>query len=85
MLFAKAMKQGFGARVVAYDPYQSDEVKALGIPYVSLEQLYKEADVISLHVPLLPTTKNMVRTRCLLLPLAIVYSPFPPLSRRRQR
>lgn len=61
MLFAKAMKQGFGARVIAYDVYQSEEVKALGIPYVPLEQLYAEADIISLHVPLLPSTKGMVR------------------------
>lgn len=61
MLFAKSMKQGFGARVIAYDVYQSDEVKALGISYVPLDQLYAEADIISLHVPLLPSTKNMVR------------------------
>jgi D-lactate dehydrogenase len=64
LLFAKAMKLGFGARVIAYDVYQSEEVKALGIPYVSLEQLYADSDIISLHVPLLPSTKFMVPPRC---------------------
>ncbi len=32
----------------------------MGIKYVSLEELYRQADVISLHVPLLPATHHMV-------------------------
>ncbi len=32
----------------------------MGIKYVSLEELYGHADVISLHVPLLPSTHHMV-------------------------
>jgi len=53
--------------VTAYDPYLSDsEADKLGITKVSLEQLFSESDIISLHTPLLPATRGMV-TRELLL------------------
>lgn len=43
---------GFGCRLIAYDLYESEEVKASGVPYVTLEEMFKQADVISLHAPL---------------------------------
>lgn len=43
---------GFGCKLIAYDIYQSSEVKESGIPYVSLEEMWQQADVISLHAPL---------------------------------
>ena len=46
--FAKIL-EGYGMEVLAYDPYPNTK---LGLKYVSLEELYKEADVISLHCPL---------------------------------
>ena len=50
---------GFGCRVIAYDPYPSQEVTGLA-SYVDLETVYRESDVISLHLPLLPDTRHMI-------------------------
>src|SRR5919205_3192497 len=48
-------------RVVAYDPFISAEAAAkLGVTQVPLDQLWAEADVISLHVPLTEQTRNLV-------------------------
>ena len=41
--------KGFGMKVIAYDPYPSDDA---GIEYVSLRELFVQSDVISLHCPL---------------------------------
>lgn len=44
-----------------HDPYVSDdEARALGARPVGLEELFRESDVVSLHVPLLPATTGMV-------------------------
>ncbi|RHY38499.1 hypothetical protein DYB30_002974 [Aphanomyces astaci] len=51
---------GFGCNVIAHDVYESDEAKALGIKYVTLDQLLETSDIISLHCPLFPTTKYMI-------------------------
>jgi D-lactate dehydrogenase len=42
---------GFGCRIYAYDLYEKEEVKQFA-DYVPLEQIWKEADVITLHMPL---------------------------------
>ncbi len=53
--------KGLGMRVLISDPMAKEEaVKALGCEPASLERLYAESDVISLHCPLLPSTKHMV-------------------------
>lgn len=52
--------QGFGSRVLAHDIYESEEVRALGVEYVSKEDLLRLADVISLHCPLLPSTYHII-------------------------
>lgn len=57
--FAKIAK-GFGARVVAYDIRENQELKDLGMDYIPLEQLFAESDVISLHCPLTDATHHMV-------------------------
>jgi len=41
---------GFGARILAYDIYKKDSLKGL-CEYVDLDTLYKESDVITLHIP----------------------------------
>lgn len=43
---------GFGCKLIAYDIYESEEVKESGVPYVTLEEMWQQADVISLHAPL---------------------------------
>jgi D-3-phosphoglycerate dehydrogenase/(S)-sulfolactate dehydrogenase len=48
-------------RVIAYDPFISPEAAGkLGVTLVELEAIWREADVISLHVPLTEQTRNMV-------------------------
>ncbi len=49
--------KGFGMQLLAYDPYPN---KSLEVEYVSLEELMKRSDVISLHCPLTPDTKHMI-------------------------
>jgi len=51
---------GFGVNLLAYDVFESDEVKNLGGTYVSKEEIYKQADVIFLMMPLLPATTHTI-------------------------
>ncbi len=49
--------RGFGMRVLAYDKYPAPD---LGVPYVSLDEIFRESDVISLHCPLTDETYHMI-------------------------
>ncbi len=52
----------FRLRIVAYDPFLSEEAaQDLGVTLVSLEDLFKISDVVSLHTPWLPETEGMIR------------------------
>lgn len=48
-----AMKiyQGFGAKVIAYDVFHNPELEKQGIYVDTMDELYAQADVISLHAP----------------------------------
>lgn len=51
----------FGMQVLGYDPFlPADVIQARGATPVDLMSLYRQADIISLHLPLSPETKNMV-------------------------
>ncbi|MBQ9112937.1 MAG: D-2-hydroxyacid dehydrogenase [Clostridia bacterium] len=50
----------FGMKVIAFDKFESDEMKGIGVEYVDLDTLYANADVISLHCPLFEDTKGMI-------------------------
>jgi D-3-phosphoglycerate dehydrogenase / 2-oxoglutarate reductase len=53
--------KGLKMRVVAYDPYLSQErANDLGIEKVELNDLLARADFITLHVPMTPETKNIL-------------------------
>ena len=55
------MLKGFGMRVLAYDLYPDMEFAGEeGFSYVSLDELYRESDIISLHCPLTDQTKYMI-------------------------
>lgn len=48
-------------KVVAYDPIiEEDEAANLGVRLVSLEELFRESDVVSVHAPLLPETTGLI-------------------------
>lgn len=53
--------KGFGMKVIAHDVYWDDDyARSHQITKVTPEQIYQEADFISLHLPLLPETQNMI-------------------------
>lgn len=57
--FAGIMK-GFGCRVLAYDIQPHPELIALGIEYVTLNELFAASDIVSLHCPLTPQTNRLI-------------------------
>ncbi|MDM8516372.1 phosphoglycerate dehydrogenase [Desulfobacterales bacterium HSG16] len=57
---------GLKMRVIAADPFVSEEAaKALKVELVSIEDLYKRSDFITLHVPRLKETMNMINASAL--------------------
>jgi D-lactate dehydrogenase len=57
--FAKIMN-GFGCRLLAYDPYQNPACLELGVEYVELPELLSASDIVSLHCPLIPETYHLI-------------------------
>lgn len=58
---AAGVFHGFGCRVLGYDPRPDPAlVSGLGMRYVGLPEIYRESDVVSLHVPLTPETRHMI-------------------------
>lgn len=49
----------FGCDVLLYDVYQNPECHAYG-RYVAIEELFAQADILSLHCPLVPTTYHLI-------------------------
>lgn len=58
-VFATIM-QGFGCRVLAYDPYPNEALQKQGVDYVAIEVLFRESDVVSLHCPLTPENHHLI-------------------------
>lgn len=58
-IVAKIMR-GFGCEIVAYDRYPNDECRSLGARYVTLDELFAAAHVITLHCPLVPATHHLI-------------------------
>ena len=58
---AKRMHDGFEMKIIYYDVKRNEEAeKKYNLNYVDLETLLKESDFISIHVPLLPSTKHLI-------------------------
>ncbi|NHR05777.1 2-hydroxyacid dehydrogenase [Chromobacterium haemolyticum] len=56
-----SIARGFGMRVLAYDLYPNAELAAsLGCEFVSLEEIWRQADVISLHLPLTAESRHLI-------------------------
>lgn len=57
---------GLGMKVVAYDPFLTKErAEELGVECVELDELYKQADFISIHVPKTEKTSKMINAEAL--------------------
>ena len=57
--FASIMK-GFGCKLLGYDAAENPACLELGMIYKPLNELLPEADIVSLHVPLLPATRHLI-------------------------
>ncbi|MGB0564526.1 MAG: 2-hydroxyacid dehydrogenase [Spirulinaceae cyanobacterium] len=52
---------GFGCQILGYDPYPHPEFEAMGdTQYVSLDQLFSRADILTLHCPLTPENYHLI-------------------------
>jgi lactate dehydrogenase-like 2-hydroxyacid dehydrogenase len=61
LLTGRILAKGFGSTVIAHDPYPSPAAEEHGITYVDqLEDLLGRSDVVSLHCPLLDSTKYII-------------------------
>ncbi len=58
-VFAKIML-AFGCRVLAYDLVCHSDCQKRGVEYVSLDELYRHSDIISLHCPLTAETHYLI-------------------------
>ncbi|WP_057939932.1 2-hydroxyacid dehydrogenase [Algoriphagus resistens] len=62
--FCKIML-GMGCKVLAYDIYENEELKRMGVRYMPLEELLAESDIISLHCPLNADTFHLINENTL--------------------
>ncbi len=62
--FIKIM-QGFGCRVLCFDPFPTDELRETGVEIVDLNSIWSESDIISLHCPLVKQTYHIVNSNTL--------------------
>ncbi len=58
-VFANILR-GLGCKVIAYDPQPNATLAAAGVPFVSLDELWPQADIISLHCPLNSNTHHLI-------------------------
>lgn len=56
--------RGFNMRILAYDVMPSQEAaKEIGVELADLDTILREADYVSIHVPLTPGTRNLIDAR----------------------
>jgi D-3-phosphoglycerate dehydrogenase len=61
-----ARAKAFGLRVIAADPAPDHAAfESLGVELVSLEELLEQSDLITIHCPLLPTTRGLINGEAL--------------------
>ncbi|MGF1698834.1 2-hydroxyacid dehydrogenase [Photobacterium makurazakiensis] len=52
--------KGFGMNILAYDPYENPIAAELGVQYTTLDEIYQQADVITLHCPMTQENYHML-------------------------
>jgi len=63
---ARICHHAFGMNILGHDPYLTSEAMALfqgWVEFCDMESLFRKADVVSIHIPLLPSTKNLIGAR----------------------
>ena len=63
---ARICYQAFGMSILGHDPYLTSEAKAIfqgWVEFCDMERLFRESDVISIHIPLLPFTQKLIGAR----------------------
>lgn len=51
---------GFGCRLLGVDQYENERCREVGMNYVSFDAMLAQADIVSLHCPLLPSTHHLI-------------------------
>lgn len=54
---------GFGCKIMAFDIIANKDMEAIGVTYHPLIDIYKAADIISLHCPLNEQTKHLINAQ----------------------
>ncbi|SHO56667.1 2-hydroxyacid dehydrogenase [Vibrio quintilis] len=52
--------RGLGMEVLCYDPFENPQAIELGACYVSLDAIFSQADVITLHCPMTEENRNII-------------------------
>lgn len=55
----------FGCKVIGYNRTENENLKELGIKYMKLEEIFKQSDIITIHLPLTNETKGIVNKELL--------------------
>lgn len=55
--------RALGMRVITYDAMKRDEAKALGVEYVSLDELFAQSDILGLQMPLLAFNTGIINAK----------------------
>jgi D-3-phosphoglycerate dehydrogenase / 2-oxoglutarate reductase len=59
--YVARLAQGAQMRVIGYDPFLSAEgAGKIGVELVSLEEIFRQADILTLHTPLTPETQSLI-------------------------
>ncbi len=64
---------GLGLQVVGYDPFVDGSIGAVGFRFVGLNELYRTADIITLHCPPLESNRPMINKNALSMMKSGVY------------
>jgi D-lactate dehydrogenase len=56
---------GFGCKIIAFDRYENKGLVKNGVKYMSQDEVFAQADIISLHCPLTPESHHMINRQTL--------------------
>jgi D-lactate dehydrogenase len=60
---AMRILKGFGMNILCYDPFINPQAEALGAKYVTLDELFQQSDIITLHCPMTEDNYHLLDAR----------------------